>query len=373
MWIASICWIVAGLFYLLIACNWKSLRVSIAVIETAAEYFADTKRIIFIPLIYFAVWVCVFIFWAWGLAGVASISATGVQYTNIALQLRTADRTEGTNWMIAGMFFGMVWISAFIIAMNEFVIICSSATWYFSRKDIPDGDGIPGDSDVWKGMWWSFRYNMGSIALGSGILAIVWAIRAIFEYIGNKMYKASGNNGCTKCLIGSISCCLDCFDRFIRYLNRNAYIYMAISGESFCPSALHSFLLILKNASKFAFVEGLSDVFMFLAKFFIAITTTVVGYYLMTPMTKIKIDPTIPCVIIFFFAYFVACKFIGIFDTSANTILQCYLFDLDLAKHHNLEMRHVPETLQKFLNMHGAASLNVKGAETSDEKQNLMT
>ena len=94
MWIASICWIVAGLFYLLIACNWKSLRVSIAVIETAAEYFADTKRIIFIPLIYFAVWVCVFIFWAWGLAGVASISATGVQSTNIALQLRTADRTE---------------------------------------------------------------------------------------------------------------------------------------------------------------------------------------------------------------------------------------------------------------------------------------
>ena len=90
-------------------------------------------------------------------------------------------------------------------------------------------------------------------------------------------------------------------------------------------------------------------------------------------MTKIKIDPTIPCVIIFFFAYFVACKFIGIFDTSANTILQCYLFDLDLAKHHNLEMRHVPETLQKFLNMHGAASLNVKGTETSDEKQNLMT
>jgi hypothetical protein len=29
------------------------------------------------------------------------------------------------------------------------------------------------------------------------------------------------------------------------------------------------------------------------------------------------------------------------------------LFDLDLAKHHNLEMRHVPASLQKFLDMHG--------------------
>ena len=60
--------------------------------------------------------------------------------------------------MIAGMVFGMIWISCWIIAMNEFVIICASATWYFSRKDVYDPDGIPGDSDVWKGMWWSFRY-----------------------------------------------------------------------------------------------------------------------------------------------------------------------------------------------------------------------
>jgi hypothetical protein len=78
MWIAAICWIFAGLFYLLIACNWKSLRISIAVVETAAEYFSDTKRIVIIPFIYFSVWVGVFIFWIWGLAGVASISPTGV-------------------------------------------------------------------------------------------------------------------------------------------------------------------------------------------------------------------------------------------------------------------------------------------------------
>ena len=78
MWIAAICWIFAGLFYLLIACNWKSLRISIAVVETAAEYFSDTNRIVIIPFIYFSVWVGVFIFWIWGLAGVASISPTGV-------------------------------------------------------------------------------------------------------------------------------------------------------------------------------------------------------------------------------------------------------------------------------------------------------
>ncbi len=88
-------------------------------------------------------------------------------------------------------------------------------------------------------------------------------------------------------------------------------------------------------------------------------------------MVAISVDPTLPCVVIFFFAYFVACKFISIFDTSANTILQCYLFDLDLAKHHNLEMRHVPASLQKFLNLHGEASLNLK-VNSAEVTQNLM-
>lgn len=78
MWIAGILWAFAGIFYLVLACNWKSLRISIAVVETAAEYFSDTKRIVLIPLVYFCVWVGVFIAWIYGVAGVASISPTGV-------------------------------------------------------------------------------------------------------------------------------------------------------------------------------------------------------------------------------------------------------------------------------------------------------
>jgi Plasma-membrane choline transporter len=84
MWIASICWVAAGLYYLCMACNFKSLRISIAIIETAADFFADTKRIAFVPFIYFSVWVGVFIFWLWGLCGVASIAdSEGITVSNV--------------------------------------------------------------------------------------------------------------------------------------------------------------------------------------------------------------------------------------------------------------------------------------------------
>jgi len=55
------------------ACNFNSLRVSIAIIETAADFFADTKRIIFVPLIYFCVGVGIFFMWVYGVICVSSI------------------------------------------------------------------------------------------------------------------------------------------------------------------------------------------------------------------------------------------------------------------------------------------------------------
>lgn len=159
--------------------------------------------------------------------------------------------------MLVYMWFGLFWLIAFVVCCNEFVIIVSTCTWYFSRKDIPDDDGIPGDSEVMKGFIWSLRYHAGSLAFGSLILAVVWVIRVVFEYVGNAVERASGENMATKCLIGCLRCCLDCFDRFVRFLNQNAFIYMAISNENFCSSALNAFILVLKNAAKFSFVNAI--------------------------------------------------------------------------------------------------------------------
>ena len=53
--------------------------------------------------------------------------------------------------------------------------------------------------------------------------------------------------------------------------------------------------------------------------------------------------------IIFASAYIISSIFISVFDASANTILQCYLIDLDIARQSNLDPTHVPPTLAKFL------------------------
>ena len=242
------------------------------------------------------------------------------------------------------MWFGIFWLTAFIVCWNDFVIIVSTCTWYFSRKDIPDDDGIPGDSEVMKGFIWSIRYHAGSIALGSLILAVVWVVRAALEKLGDSVEKAAPENIATRCLVACFRCYLDCFDRFIRFLNMNAFIYLAISNESFCSSALNAFILILKNAAKFSFVNAIGGVFMFIARLTISLTTTVLCWLWIKEVDAVD-SRVLPMIIIFCLAYFIAAIFISIFDASANTILQCYLIDLDISRQSDLEPKHVPPTL----------------------------
>lgn len=246
------------------------------------------------------------------------------------------------------MVFGFIWIIFFLISCNEFVVIVSAITWYYSDKTIPDDDGIPGDSDVRYGFWWSVRYHMGSLAFGSFILAVVWILKVIFEYVGEKLHEATGGNSCTRCMLACCNCCLHCFDRFIRYLTKNAYIYMALSGEGFCSSALNAFVLILKNAAKFAFVDRIADIFMWLAKMFISTATTLASWPILNAMASVE-EVFWPLFMIFLLSYMISHTFIAIFDVSANTILQCYLLDKEVAGQQGVDdPDHIPPTLTKF-------------------------
>lgn len=183
-WGAIILWTISGLYVLCLVCNQKSLRVSIRIIEVAGDFVADTKRVLFVPVGFFFFAILVSFAWLWGYICVSSVGTISV--TDQLMQVKTVDRTPLVNNMLWIMIFGYFWIMAFVLACNEFVIIVSAATWYFSDKTIPDDDGIAGDAEVYKGFKW-IRNHFGSLAMGSLLVAIVWMIRFVFEYVSKKM------------------------------------------------------------------------------------------------------------------------------------------------------------------------------------------
>lgn len=74
---------------------------------------------------------------------------------------------------------------------------------------------------------------------------------------------------------------LDCFERFVKFISKNAYIQIAITGKNFCAAAWNAFLLILKNALRFGTANSIGFIFNVLGVVFIAAMNSLSVYSLL--------------------------------------------------------------------------------------------
>jgi hypothetical protein len=76
------------------------------------------------------------------------------------------------------MVFSAIWGLCFLMACSQFVIIVAACTWFWSWKDTDGKGGEEGDGDanISQGYHWCWRYHLGSLAYGSFLLAVVWAV-----------------------------------------------------------------------------------------------------------------------------------------------------------------------------------------------------
>jgi choline transporter-like protein 2/4/5 len=178
-------WGLAIAFVCLLCCFTGSLRVAIAVLEAAADFVTDTLRVLLVPVISFFVtfaWIVLWTVVALFIYSVGTISAGGVTSGTI----KKVEWEPQTRYFWYYHYFALLWWTAMLIALAQFIIIVSCCTWYFSH-----GSETSGSASVSKALYWTFRYHYGSLAFGSLILALVWLVRMIFEYIKKKLMIAS--------------------------------------------------------------------------------------------------------------------------------------------------------------------------------------
>jgi len=145
-----------------------------------------------------------------------------------------------------------------------------------------------------------------------------------------------------------IQCCLKCFERFIKFLNKNAYIQVAIRGTPFCSSAKKAFWIILNNMATFGIITTLGSVIHSIGYIFIMAATLVVGYFLLKLMHD-EISPVIPMIVYAFMSYIVGSLFMNVFGLAVDTSLQCILFAQE--KCPDGDNNYVPDELRKAIGM----------------------
>lgn len=327
-------------FNCMMYCFWSKLKEGIAIIDATADFFIETKRIVFISLFQF--------FWQLVLTG-ACISVlvciTANQDITVdplskTLQGKNIDFSSNGKIFLGVLLFGWLWIQIYLSNTTVMACMCSASTFYFNSNAEHTGS-----ADVVKSLWWSNVTHAGSIALGSLMMAIIRVLRALVESRGNGTANAAG-----KCIM----CCLQCLEDAVDYINLIAYANMAVSGDSFCTSAWNGFILNLKHCVKFYFAQTLAGMFVFIGYLFVVgfnvLTLFMVSKYATKSYDNIYYFSA-PTSIIAFSSLITATLFIGLFSKAVVATLQSMAIDRDV---HNGETKFGPPSYHKKLrNIYG--------------------
>lgn len=345
--LAYVLYAVAGivLIYIFYMCN--KIRLAVAIMKVGTQYIKDVWMSLLIPPCFFIFIVALYIYWS--LACMYLYSSGDVKQRSGSSPFATVEWSSTERNAFYFEFWGILWSNAFILALGQFVLASSVCIWYFSVNS----DSGP-QRPISRSFYRAFRYHLGSLAFGSLLLAIVWTIKYILLYLQEYIKKtgAGQNSKVVQWFLRILTCYVLCFERFIKFMNKNAYIQIALQGSSFCTACRDAFFLILRNASRFLAVGSIGAVFMFLGKWVITLGATYIGYMIITRADKWKNDihsPIFPTVVFILIAYAISGLFMSVYGMACDTILQCFLADEELSSKNRGGPSHSPELLSDFM------------------------
>jgi solute carrier family 44 (choline transporter-like protein), member 1 len=212
----------------------------------------------------------------------------------------------------------LVWTTEFIFAASQLCLAGAVAAWYFKK---------PTDSPVCDSMTKLVKYHLGSVAKGSFLITLFKIPRLILTYLYAKMKAASGKgNDCADCGLKFCICCFYCLEKFIRYLNHNAYTVIAIESINFCPAAGVAWKAIWTHVVSVATINGIGDFVLFLAKLAVAGICGFIALLMLKRNEEIQFY-MVPVFIIAVFAFFVAHVILSLYEIVVDTLFLCVYED----------------------------------------------
>jgi len=359
--------VIDGIFILIILFLRKRIQIAIEVIDQASKAVLHIISSLFYPLYTTLLCLIVFGFWAITALFLASTGSPIYKYIDMRTTLSPSDENltgktcdfdkfssnttlssqpglkceflsyggesvfhNNIFWLQFAMLFGMLWLMNWVLALGQCTLAGAFSSYYWARDKSRDLPMFP----VYQSLGRSLRYHTGSIAFGSFIIALVQLVRIILEYIDHKV-KGSENK-VAKFIMKCMKCCLYCLEKFLKFLNRNAYIMISIYGKNFCWSAKEAFQLLMRNILRAAVLDKIVDFVLLIGKLFVTAGMTTLCWALFTDKIPFyKVDTSqlnyywMPIILVGITTFFIATGFFNVFGMAADTIFLCFLEDLE--------------------------------------------
>ncbi|KAM6920116.1 choline transporter-like protein 5-A [Lycodopsis pacificus] len=342
----------------------RRVRVAIAMLREASKAIGHIMSTLFFPVITFLLLTVCFSYWAVTAVYLASSGEAvykvmspdvSCPHANSTCNPETFNRTNisksvlclGSQCLFA--FYGgetsyhrylfllqlsnllvFLWLVNFSLALEQCTLAGTFASYYWARRKPQDIPPCPLFSSFSR----AIRYHTGSLAFGALILSVAQLVRIILEYLEQKLRGV--DNSLSRFMMHCLQCCFWCLEKFIRYMNRNAYIMVAIYGKSFCTSAREAFFLLMRNVVRVAVLDRVTDFLLFLGKVLIAGGVGVIAYLFFTRRIPVIQDEVpnlnyywVPLLTVVVGAYLIAHGFFSVYAMCVDTLFLCFCDDLE--------------------------------------------
>ncbi|CAO2600492.1 Choline transporter-like protein 5 [Lemmus lemmus] len=183
--------------------------------------------------------------------------------------------------------FAFLWLINFVIALGQCALAGAFASYYWAMRKPEDIPKYP----LFTAFGRAVRYHTGSLAFGSLILASVQMFKLILEYLDKRLKKAQSS--VSRFLQCCLRCCFWCLENMVKFLNRNAYIMIALYGKNFCESTKDAFYLLMRNILKVAVTDEVTHFVLLLGKILVSGIVGILAFLLFTEkLQRIVEGPT---------------------------------------------------------------------------------
>ncbi|XP_049621092.1 choline transporter-like protein 4 isoform X2 [Suncus etruscus] len=358
--------VLEGVLLLLLIFLRQRIRIAIALLKEASKAVAQMMSTIFYPLVTFVLLLICIVYWAMTALYLATsgqpqyviwapnISKPGCEHVTLnescnPMQNQSDSSCPGQkcvfqsytstgliqrsifNLQIYGVL-GLFWTLNWVLALGQCVMAGAFASFYWAFRKPQDIPTFPLSSAFIR----TLRYHTGSLAFGALILSLVQIARIVLEYIDHKLRGAQ--NALARCIMCCFKCCLWCLEKFIKFLNRNAYIMIAIYGKNFCVSAKNAFMLLMRNVLRVVVLDKVTDLLLFFGKLLVVGGVGVLSFFFFSgriqglgkdfqnPQLNYYWLPIMTCIM---GAYVIASGFFSVFGMCVDTLFLCFLEDLE--------------------------------------------
>jgi hypothetical protein len=310
---AIVLWCIAFILILIIIFLFKKLKSAVQMIKIATKALGSNWTVIFIPFISMII---AFLIWALILASSVFI------YTSNEFEIREQkiefSRDDVLQYFLIFNLIYLIFISVQIYFTNYYATSTPIVQWYFS-----DQGAFGCGCSCWRGFLNAFTKSLGTITVSSIIMTPLYLFLIFMEYLDVKAQKEDANEF-IKCLIKCFKCCLMCFAKIVKYLNKTLLTVQQIFNKNWLKSADIVSDVVLSDVIMTSLLNGISFFILFLSKCSVSIICTLlfcvwvdkedsgIGGYLLSAF------------IVFFVSFIVSSFILSAYDNVIDIVFVCY-------------------------------------------------